>query len=191
MMFILITLVVLPGSIKCEETTPVPVLSIVKHVSKTIVAVGENITVTVEIINTSNKTAYNVTLIEPRYPKWAFKVYGEPNASWRVLGSGQRVYNIYTLQILTASLEEISLGYAYVIWYDENGTRYDGRSEEIVIRVVPTKAEKIRASLFISRAVLFGIPLFVSLGIALVVGELIVYWKWRKYERERKRRKRR
>ncbi len=53
-----------------------PELSVVKHVDKNQTKLGGSFTITIRIVNYSNKTAFNVSVTEPMFPSWAFDMIG-------------------------------------------------------------------------------------------------------------------
>ncbi len=100
-----------------------PLLQILKWASETELKVDENITVHVNITNWSLKTAFNLTIIEPRFSEWTVNniqtyekyiyVVVEPNAS---------IYYEYTFQIKNEG--DYVIHPTTIDYFDENNYPY-------------------------------------------------------------------
>lgn len=185
LLMLTLLIVTFASGAKATHCASYPLLSVIKRTDKGQVRLGEEFTVIVEIINTSNETAYNVTLIEPDYPSWAFEVIGNTTASWPELRPGERVWHSYRLIIKTAFSTKVNLWRATVVYYDANGTKYESLSEECVINVIIGSPEKPNPAKIVAPAILPAVCLFLAVALALAMGEFLTYLR---YTRERKRR---
>lgn len=160
-----------------------PILSVVKWSEQDKVQYGEKFTVTLNIQNNSNSTAYNVSLRESKPPEWAFNVSGKLNITWKFLKPGQEVNHRYQLIPTLKSDKTVSLGKTEVSWYSSDGTQYWGFSEDLKVDIQYAGEKEIKWTKIWRRS-LIGVVIVLSLAI---VPLLTIEWRTlQKYRKETK-----
>ncbi len=94
----------------------IPELSVVKYTDKNETEVGGSFTITIRILNYSNKTAFNVTVIEPTFPSWAFDVSGANNFRYDRIEPGME--QIITYVMVSKTVGNFTLESTTVTFYD-------------------------------------------------------------------------
>ncbi|MGQ4890942.1 MAG: hypothetical protein ACP6IP_00455 [Candidatus Njordarchaeia archaeon] len=162
------------------SVSPPPVLSVVKTVEKKVVRVGDPFYIYIDISNVSNQTAYNVTLVDD-YPDWSFEVLDHGAVYWPFIAPNETVHTYIVLRVKNYVSSRINLGYATVVYYDEDGVKYSSISDDLEIYLAYYHAKSVDTA-----AVWKNVSIGLALIFLLIVAPLILleYRFYLSYKRE-------
>ena len=157
-----------------------PVLSIVRTAEKKVVRVGDPFRINIDITNVSNRTAYNVTLIDD-YPDWNFEVLDRGPVYWPFIEPNETVHTYVVLKIKNYVSPKAKLGYAKVVYYDDEGVQYSSISDDLEIYLAYYHAQSVDTGA-VWRNVSIGLALIFLLIVAPLI--LLEYRFYSSYKKE-------
>ncbi len=118
------------------------VLQTLKWVDKTIIKLGDNLTVHVNITNWSTEHSYNLSISEPLFNNWSLSYFKDyDHYQWIEIKAGASLYYEYTVKLISEG--NYTINPTVVTYFDENNTQYIAKSGIIPIYVyqVPPKED--------------------------------------------------